>query len=290
MPTDPDALRTWLGKAGYPFELRVGAVLRKAGWEIEHGAFYLDSETGKSREIDLVATRRVIDVGARSVPGGSPNNFAAVRLVIECKTSVHKPWVVFSAPGGALRVNSLFSTPRGVDELSQRCTAALGPMDEGAQTLLGPSLVLAHGITRAFSDGKPGDPSSPYAALRGSLSAALAMGTDALHRARRLATTRGWAELIFPVVVVDGELFQYAVDEQGVESLDILERCSVVMPSPKDGSVVVVEVMTFIGLEKFAIDEGANVSALLNGLVAASTLVARSLAEESSKSSGSADG
>ena len=46
----------WVNKQGYPFEMRVAAAFRKAGFGITQSDYYTDTETGTAREIDVVAS------------------------------------------------------------------------------------------------------------------------------------------------------------------------------------------------------------------------------------------
>lgn len=77
----------WLSKEGYPFELRAARSLGRQGWKFDLSRTYADSLEGKSREIDIVASRTWSNMHSVSVD---------VDLVVECKTSGDsKPWIIF---------------------------------------------------------------------------------------------------------------------------------------------------------------------------------------------------
>jgi hypothetical protein len=58
----------WLTEQGYPLELRVAQAFTGAGAEVKQAEYFKDSETGKFREIDVVATfRRAAQGEPRSV-------------------------------------------------------------------------------------------------------------------------------------------------------------------------------------------------------------------------------
>jgi len=77
-------LQEWLEKEGYPLEFRAAAAFRRAGFNVVRG-WYVDGEPGgKRREIDLLAMDR------------APGCQIGVDVVVECKWSGDKPWVVFS--------------------------------------------------------------------------------------------------------------------------------------------------------------------------------------------------
>jgi hypothetical protein len=78
-------VRGWLDREGYPFELRVGQQLRRAGFfSVQYGRYFRDPETEKWRDIDLVAAglseSDFPDSGGQARP---PH--VGVRLVVECK-------------------------------------------------------------------------------------------------------------------------------------------------------------------------------------------------------------
>lgn len=75
----------WLGKQGYPLELRTAATFRQAGFSTFVSYFYNQQESGKPREIDVVSW--------------SNKDICAVELrisfIVECKASASYPWVCF---------------------------------------------------------------------------------------------------------------------------------------------------------------------------------------------------
>jgi hypothetical protein len=77
-------LQSWLQKEGYPAEMQAAAIFRAAGFTVRQGHHYLDDETGKSREIDLVCAF------------DDPAGLGSFRVVAECKSSA-KPWIVFAS-------------------------------------------------------------------------------------------------------------------------------------------------------------------------------------------------
>jgi hypothetical protein len=49
-------VREWLEGEGFPLEMRVAAAFRKTGFDVRQSSFYMDPESGKGREIDVIAT------------------------------------------------------------------------------------------------------------------------------------------------------------------------------------------------------------------------------------------
>jgi hypothetical protein len=83
-----DKIKDWLLRQGYPLEFRVAAAFQNAGIEAVQGFYVRQRNTNSVRELDVVARIRshVADM------------FASINLIVECKWSGDKPWIVFTAP------------------------------------------------------------------------------------------------------------------------------------------------------------------------------------------------
>ena len=92
-PTLPEKVLSWMETSGYGLEMRVGRSLQTsvAGLQTQLGAWYLDPETRKEREIDVVG----------QLTGFSKEAECHWRLsiVVECKGGRTKPWVVMRDAG-----------------------------------------------------------------------------------------------------------------------------------------------------------------------------------------------
>ncbi len=89
MEKAPKDLKTrveeWLEKGGYPLEMQVCQVFSSNGFDVIPSDFYLDTESGQSREIDLIASHST-DFG---------NFLVTFTYIVECKNNHDKPWVAF---------------------------------------------------------------------------------------------------------------------------------------------------------------------------------------------------
>jgi hypothetical protein len=249
---------TWLSKQGYPFELTVGELLRTAGWEVEYGRLYIDPSTGKTREIDVLATTRY----------GSKEHQSAIyfKLAIECKTSRDKPWIVFSSP-----IDSLFqAVPLSLfpGDLAQLAILDALPDDPSQWSILNLGPRLGHGITTAFSEGKKGDPSTAYAAVQGALSAAAALNAEDEKFALGMGGTNfSVVGIVMPLVVLEGSLFEYSIND-GDPQLQPASVLRVIGPNPgRLGDASHVTLMTHEGLREHAAqfaEEAAEIAARLH--------------------------
>lgn len=81
------SVQSWLDEQGFPLEMKTASAFRSAGFEVRQSSYYIDPESGKGREIDVLAT------------DPDPYMIGATRIVfvIECKTS-KKPWLLLQSP------------------------------------------------------------------------------------------------------------------------------------------------------------------------------------------------
>jgi|SRR5579862_2004962 len=81
-------LSEWLKKGGYPFEMKVARAFKKFHFSVGQSEYYADLDTNVSREIDVTALTQL----------NTDRAILRVEFVIECKTSVDKPWVMRRLP------------------------------------------------------------------------------------------------------------------------------------------------------------------------------------------------
>lgn len=174
----------WLHSTGFPLEMSVANAFRREKFEIRQSTPYLDPQTGKGREMDVVA----ID----------PDYIGAIEIsfVMECKSSA-KPWIVLTSDDAFGNYNrfSAFAamTKSARNALSNKesslldCWPFIERGDEGG-----------YGFRQALSDG--GD--AAYTASMGVMKACVDMvraGEDWPAKPMVFA---------FPVIVVDAPIFE----------------------------------------------------------------------------------
>jgi hypothetical protein len=87
-----DKVRVEIEKTGFPLELRVAALLQAREYYVAHSVYFVDRDEQKGRELDLRALKNAffrndgLDYAVRHC------------LLIECKRSASRPWVVFTSP------------------------------------------------------------------------------------------------------------------------------------------------------------------------------------------------
>jgi hypothetical protein len=185
-------VREWLENQGFPLEMQTAAAFRAAGFVVNQSSFYGDSETGKSREIDVVATHPD-DLGIISI-----------RFVIECKGG-KKPWVLLCSHDTLRNYNRLLAfaasskTARHVlvSHLEDfKALEARIPWIE-KKGLIGYSLRQAHS-----------EKDTAYEAAAGLTKACNSFTVEDGKSPKRIA-------FAFPVIVVDGPLIRCSLAENG---------------------------------------------------------------------------
>ncbi len=182
-------IKDWLNDQGYPLEMRVASSFQKKGFRVVQSDYFEDHESGKMREVDVVAhlQHEFDDILVR------------LQLIIETKQSKH-PWVLFCSE------NIKLADPARV---AQRSTCFKGKLflrsiakKEFVYSL--PIFTLpkcpAYAITQAFTQ----KTDVSYSALV-SVSKACAARTKKLTEYRE-ETDQKIIEINFPLLVLSGGL------------------------------------------------------------------------------------
>jgi hypothetical protein len=216
----------WLEQQGYPLEMLVAQALQQADFEVIQSDFYRDIETGESREIDVIAYRYA---------DYSKGYWVQVSCCVECKLAQDKPWIIFKPKipiGSGLEFETLaWAAPTINSKLGNELLAKI--LYETAKPEILAMFVVApigYGVTQAtFQKGK--GPDIPYQAVNSVTKAAIAqaINSDAGSDKSRRRT----CHVIFPVIVIDGRLFECYLDESGGVVVAEIDSCTLVWRSFK---------------------------------------------------------
>jgi hypothetical protein len=222
----------WLGRTGYPLELRVGKVLQKAGWHVNYGRRYTDPESGKSRELDVQALVGGISRGNASV---------FYSLCIECKSSKDKPWVALDT--GAIIDEHIYSY-LALGDLSDMVVVAANSEKLPLPRLFAANTPRVGGVVQALGTKDDHAPVSPFAALMQVRSAALALDAEFHKMSDDLSAEVSTATLFVPIVVLEGKLFKYSIDNDSKESLSEVDLVFASVPGGAERADAVVPIFT----------------------------------------------
>ena len=188
----------WLAKEGYPLEFRAATAFKHAGFDVVRG-WYVDGEPGgKRREIDLVATDR------------GPGRLIGVDIVVECKWSGDKPWVVFSRDDTfppAFPIDLAIGT-----DVGRACLMAAATMGElGKLDVFSQVRGAVFGGRQAFTKGND----LFYEAITSTVSKTCAI-VDQFRQAEQgdLKSILTSAMVVLPVIAIGARIFEVSCDSK----------------------------------------------------------------------------
>lgn len=226
--------------------MRVARKFRRARFWTQQSEYYSDPETEEQREIDLVA-RAQADVGGCLV---------RLSLCAECKATPDKPWIIFTS-------SELRLADRA--RIAQRAASYLGSeflmsvsKDPRYQKLALFRLPerSAFGVTQAFSSGKD----VAYQACIGAAKSSVAQAKEADLGYKRDSP---FFEIIVPVVVIEGQLFECYLDPSDQIAIGEVTSGTLVWRNPVVGMPhTIIKVVTYSGLDGL-ISEASEAADLL---------------------------
>jgi len=204
----------WLEKQGYPLEMTVARAFQEIDAGVSQSSYYIDPETEKPREIDVVArwteTEKI------------ENNSIKLRLslFIECKSQQKGPWIIFSN-GMKEKKNFLsMSLPATFTGHNLLVPSNFYPYDSSPRmnSMQGSP---GYGITQAFES----KADIPYQALMSSVKAAITeiRNADRLHQEfspSGVPPVYIEAAIAIPIIVTDAPLFECYLSEDNFPALN----------------------------------------------------------------------
>lgn len=178
-------------KSGIPLEIEVSSVLQEHGWFVAHQSAYTDRDTQEIRTIDIFAIRM------------KSEKLKSMALVVECKKSANV-WAFYTQP----KSSDLYSKMIVFFESLKRCVDAV----EAKQTVTDAMLKRSHlvdqhidvGVINYIPFGQSGKGKQKK---RDDFFQAQQQVTKAFEYFRDNRKTK----MMYPVIVFDGEMYQFDV-------------------------------------------------------------------------------
>jgi hypothetical protein len=223
-------VKEWLRTQGYPLEFATARTLRAAGFDARQGRSYMDvtATGGRVREIDVLAPLREVDQDV------------SVALVAECKYTVGKPWVVLTGTAFLKPADVLEATIASDNVRPLLVGRARNPNVRGVPQFL--EIPERHGfsVVTAFRT-QDQESDASYRAMSQVVGAARNVWVA--------VTSQVW-KLVWPVVVIEGQLFE--TQDDGGEDVQEVGRSRIMWHGASAARPVVVDVVTVGELEAYA--------------------------------------
>jgi hypothetical protein len=190
----------WLNQEGFPTEFQTANLFRKHGFTSRQGIHVRADRGAAPREVDVLATldRRT-----------SSGVLLRCEFVVECKWSKDKPWIVFTSPTSRLHPAACIAQTMSSALGSAALWLLAGAENCQALSLFEVSDTPGFGGRQAFS--KSND--IFYAALASVTGAATSIASE-YDQGRRKGALPQQATIVFPIVVVDGDIFKASYDAE----------------------------------------------------------------------------
>lgn len=244
-------VKEWLSKEGYPIEFTVANDFRRHQFSVSQGYYVRDDDSDAEREVDVIA----------DMTASSRNYFIRIAHIVECKWSQDKPWVVFTSRDAQISRAACVAQTFGSLLGSTILWAIAG--DESLHDMDMFSTPDRPGFNgrQAFSSGKD----RFYSAMKSvtTLSALWMRKYEDLKRPRGELPRAAF--VAFPVIVVDGQLFEAYNDPNDndirLESVDRI-RCHW-RGAPSWQHHATIDIVTLNNLEAFAEKRAEETKGLL---------------------------
>jgi hypothetical protein len=208
-----EKVKNWLSEQGFPLEFRTAAAFQSAGIRVLQGFYVTDQSSGLSREIDILAK-----ISVSAAP------YLEIGIVVECKWSRDKPWVVFTSRSTIMAPEACIAQTMGssLGRAAMHCLAS----DEGLGRLAIFSCEGRNGFSGRRALVRERDTDHFYAAVQGVVGKALTYAHVFDRRARKPGEMPASGCVTFPMIVVEGDLFEAYYDAEdksvGVVPADIV--------------------------------------------------------------------
>jgi hypothetical protein len=195
----PDKVLEWLNKQGYPTEFQVANICHRNGFRVFQGYHVRSESSDVPREIDVLAQTDDL----------SDDYLIRVCHVIECKWSRDKPWVVLTSRHGQLANPACVAQTIG----SLLGWTILWTMSQD------PDL---HALDLFSTPDRPGFSGRQvfsqsadlfYSTMQSVVDVSMLEMAGYDEHSRRIGTLPRNAVIAFPMIVVDGQIFEAFFDE-----------------------------------------------------------------------------
>lgn len=247
----------WVNDQGYPLEMRVASAAQEKGFRVVQSEYYFDPESGDSRELDVLAHKQ------KQIN----NALFRVSLLIECKRSTDKPWVLFTSSKSL--ANPARVAQRAANSLGRRFLGRACQNDKVQQLpIFSVPERPAYGVTQAFTTGKDTCYSSVTSVSKAAFSTVVELDErkeKEMKVNKLFRKTKNICSIVFPVVVIDGALFEAYLNESSDVSVGEIKSGTLLWRNPVVGMPhTIVNIVCESALDEFLNDAVSSIDGLLD--------------------------
>jgi transposase len=192
----------WLKKQGYPLEMKVAQEFSKGDFIVTQSNYYIDSDSEKSREIDIVSAL-IYTNGKRKI---------YIYFIIECKNNLSKPWVCLSSNKHTLSNKNLIIQRPATSNAKELLEFLSDKSTKDIKKVFCYSPSFSYNIIQSFEN----ESDVVYSALMSVVKAIK-------YRIKKNESSNSDdIEIFFPMIVTGGKLFNcYSNEENQLEVTEI---------------------------------------------------------------------
>jgi hypothetical protein len=201
-------VREWISKEGYPLEFKTANIFKQNLFAVRQGGYVKDFKTNTPRELDVIA----------ECTFDNKNGLLRIQYVIECKWTGNKPWVIFSDRNSRISPGACIAQSIG----SHAGEAVLWMIANSKEVQ---NLSIFHTPVRPGFNGRQafsGQGDLVYSTLQSVMSACYSEKQFYDAHKTTLLSKVGFAVIILPIIIIDGELFEAFSNDEG--EIEIEER------------------------------------------------------------------
>lgn len=242
---------------GFPLEMQVSSILNQQGWKVTNGAYFIDKDENKGREIDIITSIHRSQMSSDCIA-----TEIVFSLIIEIKKSEKHPWVFFTSEQHSI-----------LDTLLPKKYVSTGFIIDKSDInkIMRANTVQAHErIGKNFYQGFTGNNSRDdiYKALSGTTKALNYFIEKSIYS---IESGDKLLEYFEPVVIVKGKLFESYINKEGEMKLDeanyIQTYFNYLSPEYSTINKNVIHVINFDYLEDFLTEKKAALDKFYNHLL-----------------------
>lgn len=241
----------WLSTEGYPLEFRTADGFQKAGFKVLQGQHVRDPQVNKLRETDVIAMHSI----------HVQDSLLRVVQVIECKWSKDKPWVVFTSTESRMAPAACVAQSIATEAGQAILWAIAGNPVLDSLELFAVSERAGFGGRQAFTK----DSDRFYNAMQSVTTACSLLMEDYDALSAEVADPLEYAVFGFPIIVLDGELFEAHYDSNtGAMVLNAAQQLRVHWRGADCRNLIsTLDIVTIGALDAFAKKRAMDVEALM---------------------------